>query len=71
MPGRSPATDAFWAVYRRHAGLDHDGYEVVAFGDHAALGRIAARLGVTMHEGIKTVFERFRVVWPPEIADRD
>lgn len=28
--------------------------------------REAQRLGVTMHDDIETVFERFRVVWPPE-----
>ncbi len=159
MAGRSPATDALWAAYRRHAGLDHDNYEVVAFGDDAALAtelaelvvvgpkrataalqcefdageaipilggyvvvvdgtdsprcvwqttdircgplnsvddsfawdegegdrtrnfwlsahrryfaKVAARLSATMHDGIETVFERFRVVWPLEIADRE
>lgn len=33
--------------------------------------REAARLGIAMHEGIATVFERFVVVWPPEAADRE
>jgi uncharacterized protein YhfF len=32
--------------------------------------RQAAREGFVMHDGIATVFERFEVVWPPEIADR-
>jgi hypothetical protein len=26
-------------------------------------------LGFQMHDEIETVFERFTVVWPPEIAD--
>lgn len=26
--------------------------------------------GFEMHDGIETVFERFRVVWPPELADQ-
>jgi uncharacterized protein YhfF len=29
----------------------------------------AARKGFTFHDAIPTVFERFRVVWPPEVAD--
>ena len=33
-------------------------------------GRQAAREGFVMHDRIATVFERFAVVWPPEIADR-
>lgn len=158
MPGRSPSTDALWAAYGRHAGLNHDDYEVVAFGgDDPALatelaelvlvgrkrataalqsefdageappvvggfvvvvdgtGRagcvyqttdirrgpldsvddsfawdegegdrsrdfwlaehrryfagITAGLGIEMHDGIETVFERFRVVWPLDSAD--
>ena len=32
-------------------------------------GRRAAAEGFDMHDGIETVFERFEVVWPPEIAD--
>ncbi len=30
---RTPATEAFWRAYRTAAGLDHDRYDVVAFGD--------------------------------------
>ncbi|MGH6927632.1 MAG: ASCH domain-containing protein [Dongiaceae bacterium] len=30
---KTPATDAFWRAYRAAAGLDHDRYDVVAFGD--------------------------------------
>jgi uncharacterized protein YhfF len=33
-------------------------------------GREAKRLGIEMHDGIETVFERFTVVWPPEVADK-
>jgi hypothetical protein len=33
-------------------------------------GRQAAREGFVMHDGIETVFERFEIVWPPELADR-
>jgi uncharacterized protein YhfF len=32
-------------------------------------GRHAAAQGFSMHDEIETVFERFEVVWPPEIAD--
>ena len=32
-------------------------------------GRRAAVQGFAMHDEIETVFERFEVVWPPEIAD--
>ena len=31
--------------------------------------RTLGRIGVEFHEGIEVVFERFRVVWPPELAD--
>lgn len=31
--------------------------------------RQAAREGFEFHDGLETVFERFRVVWPPERAD--
>lgn len=31
--------------------------------------RQAAREGFEFHDGLETVFERFRVVWPPESAD--
>jgi uncharacterized protein YhfF len=31
--------------------------------------RQAAREGFEFHDGLETVFERFRVVWPPEYAD--
>ena len=33
-------------------------------------GRRAAAEGFRMHDEIETMFERFEVVWPPEIADR-
>lgn len=32
--------------------------------------RQAAHGGFAMHDGIEVMFERFRVVWPPEVADR-
>jgi uncharacterized protein YhfF len=32
-------------------------------------GRLAAAQGFRMHDEIETMFERFEVVWPPEIAD--
>jgi hypothetical protein len=32
-------------------------------------GRQAAAQGFRMHDEIETMFERFEVVWPPEIAD--
>ena len=32
-------------------------------------GRRAAAQGFQMHDEIETIFERFEVVWPPEIAD--
>jgi uncharacterized protein YhfF len=31
--------------------------------------RQAAREGFAMHDEIETVFERFTVIWPPELAD--
>jgi uncharacterized protein YhfF len=34
-------------------------------------GRRAAAEGFHMHDEIETVFERFEIVWPPEIADQD
>jgi uncharacterized protein YhfF len=33
-------------------------------------GRRADAQGFQMHDEIETVFERFTVVWPPEIADK-
>jgi uncharacterized protein YhfF len=33
-------------------------------------GRRAAAEGFHMHDEIETVFERFEIVWPPEIADK-
>jgi uncharacterized protein YhfF len=155
---RSALTDEFWRGYRKAAGLHHDDYDVVAFGDRpdmatelaeltvagikrataglvrqfgpdgeapAVVGgyvvlldgtglpraiwrttevrigplnsvderfawdegegdrtrewwlsahrrfftRRAAAQGFVMHDEIETVFERFEVVWPPEIAD--
>ena len=32
-------------------------------------GRRAAAQGFRMHDEIETMFERFEIVWPPEIAD--
>ena len=155
---RSVLTDEFWREYRTAAGLHHDDYDVVAFGDGADMatelaeltvagikrataglvrqfgpdgeapavaegyvvlldganrpraiwrtteirigplnsvderfawdegegertrdwwlaahrrffGRRAAAQGFVMHDDIETVFERFEVVWPAEIAD--
>ena len=155
---RSVLTDEFWRGYREAAGLQHDDYDVVAFGDSPAMatalaeltvaglkrataglvrqfapgleappvvggyvvlvdganqpraiwrttevrigplnsvderfafdegegertqdwwlsahrqffGRRAAAQGFAMHDEIETMFERFEVVWPPEIAD--
>lgn len=157
---RSALTDEFWRAYRDAAGLDHDDYDVVAFGDGAEMatqlaeltvagikrataglvrqfgpdgeaapvvggfvvlldgagrpraiwrtkelrigplnsvdaqfawdegegdrtrewwlsahrrffGRRAAAQGFRMHDEIETIFERFEIVWPPEIADQD
>ena len=156
---RSVLTDEFWRDYRKAAGLRHDDYDAVAFGDGAGMaselaeltvagtkrataglarqfgpgkeappvlggfvvlvdgadrpraiwrtteircgplnsvderfawdegegdrtrewwlsahrrffGRRAAAEGFAMHDAIETMFERFEVVWPPEIADR-
>ena len=156
---KTPDTEAFWQAYARHAGLGAADYQVVAFGDGAALateladlvvagtkrataslareyadgvlpqpavgdlvvvvdgagvprcvwrtteitikplnavdarfawdegegdrtlewwlaahrryfGRKAAREGFAFDDTIATVFERFTVVWPPEIADK-
>ena len=33
--------------------------------------RRAARDGFVMHDGVETVFERFEIVWPPALADRN
>ena len=155
---RSALTDEFWRAYREAAGLNHDRYDVVAFGAGAEMatelaelvvagskrataglvrqfgrdgepppvvggyvvlldganrpraiwcttevrigplssvderfaldegegertrdwwlsahrqffGRRAAAQGFQMHDEIETVFERFKIVWPPEIAD--
>ena len=38
-------------------------------GHRAFFARQAASEGFDMHDGIETVFERFTVVWPPELAD--
>ncbi|MGE0550725.1 MAG: ASCH domain-containing protein [Kofleriaceae bacterium] len=35
--GRSPEVRAFWAAFRNAAGIDHDDYDVVAFGDSPEL----------------------------------
>ncbi|MGC2316561.1 MAG: ASCH domain-containing protein [Bradyrhizobium sp.] len=154
---RSALTDEFWRGYRRAAGLHHDDYDVVAFGDSPGMAtglaelvvagikrataglvrqfgpgepppvtggyvvlldgadrpraiwrttevrvgplnsvderfawdegegdrtrdwwlsahrrffeRRAAAEGFQMHDEIETMFERFQIVWPPEIAD--
>ena len=155
---RSTLTDEFWRGYRDAAGLDHDDYDVVAFGNGPEMatqlaeltvagikrataglvrqfgsggeptpvvggyvvlldgtdrpraiwrttevrtgplnsvdekfawdegegertrewwlaahrrffGRRAAAQGFHMHDEIETMFERFEIVWPPEIAD--
>jgi uncharacterized protein YhfF len=155
---RSALTDEFWRAYRTAAGLDHDDYDAVAFGDSQEMatelaelvvagvkrataglvrqfgphgepppvvggyvvlldgaerpraiwrttevrvgplnsvderfawdegegertrewwlaahrrffGRRAAAQGFQMHDEIETMFERFKLVWPPEIAD--
>ena len=34
---RTAATDAFWRAFRDASGLDHDRYEVVAFGDSPSM----------------------------------
>jgi uncharacterized protein YhfF len=157
---RSVLTDEFWRGYREAAGLRHDAYDVVAFGDGAGMATELAELtvagtkrataglvrqfgpggepppvvggyvvlldgddrpraiwrttevrtgplnsvderfawdegegertrewwlsahrrfferravaqGFAMHDEIETMFERFEVVWPPEIADRE
>jgi hypothetical protein len=71
---RLALTDEFWRAYRDAAGLDHDNYEVVAFGDGADMATELAELTVAgikhMQDEIETVFERFEIVWPPEIADQ-
>jgi uncharacterized protein YhfF len=41
---RTPATDAFWQAYRQAAGLDHDRYDVVAFGHGAEMAYELAAL---------------------------
>jgi uncharacterized protein YhfF len=45
MP-KTPATDAFWRTYRAAAGLDHDRYDVVAFGDSPGMADELADLVV-------------------------
>jgi hypothetical protein len=37
--------------------------------DRRFFERRAAEQGFQMHDQIETMFERFEVVWPPEIAD--
>lgn len=155
---KSPEVREFWRAFRRASGIEHDDYDVVAFGDGAEMAdelaelvasgvkrataglfrdfrpggeamprvgghvvvidgkgrprcvwrttevsvkplieadaafawdegegdrtledwldghrrfftRQAAREGFEFHDGLETVFERFRVVWPPESAD--
>jgi len=159
MSDRTPQVRAFWAAYRMRAGLNHDRYDVLAFGDSPAMAdelgdlvingpkratvgllrdfgaggapmpavgehvvvidgrgaplciwrttdvavkplievddafawdegegdrtrddwlrghreffsRQAAREGFEFHNRLETVFERFTVVWPPEVADK-
>ena len=48
--GRSALTDRFWRDYREAAGLDHDHYDVVAFGDTLEMATELANLVVA---GIK------------------
>lgn len=43
---KTAATDAYWRTYRVAAGLDHDRYEVVAFGDSEAMATELAELVV-------------------------
>ncbi|HEY7687493.1 MAG TPA: ASCH domain-containing protein [Dongiaceae bacterium] len=158
MSLKTPQVAAFWAAYRAAAGLDHDRYDVVAFGDSPQMAdelgnlvlhgpkratagllrdfgpggeimpavgehvvmidgsgaprciwrttdvqvkplievddafawdegegdrtrddwlrahrkffaRQAARGNFAFHDRIETVFERFTIVWPPEVAD--
>jgi uncharacterized protein YhfF len=47
---RSVLTDEFWRGYRNAAGLDHDEYDVVTFGDGPAMATALAELTVA---GIK------------------
>jgi uncharacterized protein YhfF len=159
MSEKTPQVQAFWAAFKAAAGIDHDRYDVVAFGDSPAMAdelgalvvsgpkrataglardfgpgketkpaigehvvvidgrgaplciwrttdvqakplievddafawdegegdrtrdewlrahraffrRQAAREGFEFHDRIETVFERFAIVWPPELADR-
>ena len=50
MLQRSPDTDAFWQAFRRQAGLDHDNYVVVSFGDSPEMATELANLVIA---GIK------------------
>jgi uncharacterized protein YhfF len=43
---RSALTDEFWRAYREAAGLHHDDYDVVAFGDGAEMATALAELTV-------------------------
>src|SRR5471030_2548511 len=43
---RSVLTDEFWRGYREAAGLHHDNYDVVAFGDGAEMATELAELTV-------------------------
>jgi uncharacterized protein YhfF len=158
MTARTPEVQTFWAAYRSASGLDHDRYDVVAFGDNPRMAdelanlvlhgskratagllrdigpggetmpavgehvvlvdgmgrprciwrttdvavkplievddsfawdegegdrtrddwlrghrryfsRQAVRRGFDFHDRIETVFERFTIVWPPEVSD--
>ena len=43
---RSALTDEFWRAYREAAGLQHDNYDVVTFGDSAAMATELAELAI-------------------------
>lgn len=46
MNDRTPQVKAFWAAYKATASLDHDRYDVVAFGDSPAMADELADLVV-------------------------
>ena len=50
MPARSAQVDAFWRVFRRHTGLDHDNYAVASLGDSP---QMATELADLVMAGIK------------------
>jgi uncharacterized protein YhfF len=47
---RSPRIERFWNEYREAGGLDHDRYDVVAFGDGAEM---ASELAALVFAGVK------------------